>query len=139
MYGLGHSHVLLLHHRNLTVLRSIFSISNAPFWIEISDMIPGICWRHFSEASLRVTIPSGSSITGITLVFTFHIFSIPLSASSISPTSHIPFFFSHPSHLLHLLLVLVSDFNLLPQYLFDWPILACLFRWENSLGSSIIP
>lgn len=56
----------------LKVLRSILVVSSsALFWVEISDVAPGICWSHFPN--LGITVPSAA--IGITLAFTFHTFS----------------------------------------------------------------
>ncbi|KAL4009015.1 hypothetical protein ACER0C_002867 [Sarotherodon galilaeus] len=47
--------------------------------LEISDVVPGICWSH--SPSLGVTTPSAPTTTETTVTFTLHI----LSSSSLSP------------------------------------------------------
>lgn len=89
---------IILNHRpeKLRVLCNILSISsNALFWTEISDVVPGVCWSHFS--SWGVTIPCALTIT---LTFICHI---------VYGFSFIPWYFSSFAYSFFLITVTYSS------------------------------
>lgn len=87
------------------------------FWIEISNVAPGVCGSHFSK--IETTVPSAPIITENTLASTCHVFfssdpSIPLTFYFLSN-----FLLTSPSLIIIIISpVLVPDFCIYTRYMY---------------------